>query len=177
MLFRSVVDQGPCPGDPGWDAANAWLTAHAGALADLRKASRRPVFGFPAAREFDDADAHLFGPDIRDIMHHTIATRNDAASMPMIGIMLPHLSVMRSAARILKTDAAQAAAAGDGERMVADIEAMMAMSVHVQDGRILIGDLVGIAIRSMARMRTIELLERHPALLDPAQLEIGRAHV
>jgi hypothetical protein len=47
----------------------------------------------------------------------------------------------------------------------------MRMSVHVQDGRVLIGDLVGIAIRSLARYRAIELLETYPSLWDAAQLE------
>jgi hypothetical protein len=168
--FVAVNDE-PWPGDAGWDVATRWLAAHAGALADLRAATRRPVFGFPAGREFDDVDARLFGSTSQDAMRTLIATRNDPASMPMVGILLPQLSAMRSAARMLAVDATHAVATGDGERMVADIEAMMAMSVHTQDGRILIGDLVGIAIRSLARTRMIALVERNPELPNAAQLE------
>jgi hypothetical protein len=90
--------------------------------------------------------------------------------MPIIGILLPQLATMRSAARVLVADATQAADAGDAERMVADLEATMAISIHVQDGRLLIGDLVGMAIRSLARQRAIELLEWKPDLASAAQL-------
>jgi hypothetical protein len=165
-----AVNDLPHPGDPGWDAATAWLAARGPALADLRDAARRPVFGFPAGREFDPADERLFGSASAESMRELIATRNETTSLPMLGILLPQLATMRSAARTLVADATQAAAVGDAERMVADLEATMAMSIHVQDGRILIGDLVGMAIRNLARQRTIELLEWKPDLPSAAQL-------
>ena len=158
------------PGDPSWAETVAWLDAHRDALATLRDAARRPVFGFPAGRAFDAEDERLFGAGPAETMRQLIATRMDARSLPMLGILLPQLAGMRNGARVLAYDAFHAAESGDGERMVADLEAMMAMSIHVQDGRILIGDLVGMAIRAMARTRAIELLEWKPDLLDDARL-------
>ena len=85
-------------------------------------------------------------------------------------VRLPHLAPMREAARILAIDAERAAELGDGERATADLEAMVAMSVHCQDGRILICDLVGRAIRAMARAHATAILEWKPDLLSEAQL-------
>ena len=166
-----AISEVPRPGDPQWDAAVRWVDAHRDAIAELRAASRRPVFGFPAGRELDAADEHLLGKDAAEGMRTLVAQRNDPRMFPMIGVLLPQLGKLRAAARVLCFDAMLAAEAGDGERAVADLAAMMAISVHVQDGRILIGDLVGIAIRSMARTRAIELLEWKPDLLDALQLE------
>ena len=166
-----AVSEAPRPGDPQWDAAVRWVDAHRDAIADLRAASQRPVFGFPAGRELDAADEHLLGTGTAEAMRALVAQREDPRMSPMFGVLLPQLGKLRAAARVLHFDAMLAAEAGDGERAVADLAAMMAISVHVQDGRILIGDLVGIAIRSMARTRAIELLEWKPNLLDAAQLE------
>lgn len=166
-----AVGASPAPGDPEWADAERWLRGHRSGLDMLRDAARRPVFGFPAAREFDADDERLFGTGAAEAMRSLIASRGDHRAMPMLGILLPHLASMRSAGRMLAVDALLAAEEGDGERVVADIEAAMAMSIHVQDGRILIGDLVGVAIRMMARQQALEILERRPELLDGAQLE------
>jgi len=99
-----------------------------------------------------------------------VATVGDPVAMPMVGVLLPQLANARSAARILALDATRAAERGDGERFVDDIEAIVRMSTHVADGRILIGDLVGMAIRSLAINRTIAVLEWKPDLLNGVQL-------
>ena len=169
--FKATTDGSVRPGDPQWPSAVAWLDAHRAALDHLRDAARRPVFGFPAAREFDADDERLFGKASADTMRTLIADRNEPSCFPMFGLLLPQLATARQAPRILCADAFHAAIEGDGDRMVADIEATMAVSVHVQDGRTLIGDLVGIAIRSVARATALELLERMPDLLDAMQLD------
>ena len=167
-----AVGEDPYPGMPSWSAAVAWTEApgRQEALATLRAAAARPVFGFPAAREFDAEDARLFGQDAARHMRELIATRDDPTRFPMTGVLLPQLAKARSAARILSTDALHAAERGDGDRFVDDIEAMVRMSVHVADGRIIIGDLVGMAIRSLATGRAMAALEWKPDLLDGAQL-------
>lgn len=167
----NAVQGGARPGTESWKPATDWLAAHQSAIAMLRDAAARPVFAFPAAAEFTEEDARLFGSDAARAMSELLATRDDPRKFPMVGILLPHLVSMRSAARVACADATLAADTGDGERAAADLEAAMRMSVHVQDGRVLIGDLVGIAIRSLARYRAIELLETYPGLWDAAQLE------
>lgn len=167
-----AVGEGPYPGMPAWNAAVAWIEApeRQAALATLRAAAARPVFGFPAAREFDALDTKLFGEDAARRMRELVAARDDPTMVPMLGVLLPQLSNARSAARILSTDALRAAERGEGDRFVDDIEAIVRMSVHVADGRIMIGDLVGMAIRSLATGRAIAALEWKPDLLDGAQL-------
>lgn len=167
-----AVGDGPFPGMPSWNAAVAWVEApeRQAALATLRTAAARPVFGFPAAREFDALDTRLFGEDAARQMRELIAARNDPAMVPMVGVLLPQLAKARSAARILSVDALRSAERGDGDRFVDDIAAIVHMSVHVADGRIMIGDLVGMAVRSVATRHAIAALEWKPDLLDGAQL-------
>jgi hypothetical protein len=167
-----AVGEGPYPGMPTWNAAVAWTEApeRQAALATLRAAAARPVFGFPAAREFDALDTQLFGEDAARKMRELVAARDDPTMVPSLGLLLPQLAKARSAARILATDALRAAERGDGDRFVDDIEAIVHLSVHVADGRIMIGDLVGMAIRSLATGRAMAALEWKPDLLDGAQL-------
>jgi len=167
-----AVGEGPYPGMPAWNAAVAWVDApeRQAALATLRAAAARPVFGFPAAREFDALDTQLFGEDAARQMRELVAARDDPTMVPMLGVLLPQLAKARSAARILSTDALRAAERGEGDRFVDDIEAIVHLSVHVADGRIMIGDLVGMAIRSLATGRAMAALEWKPDLLDGAQL-------
>jgi hypothetical protein len=165
-----AIGEKPFPGDEQWPAAVAWLDAHGDALATLRDAARRPVFGFPVAREYDPEDEPLVGAEGVRRMRELVATRDDPRKFPMLGVMLPHLATSRAAGRMLAVDATRAAEAGDGERFVADIEAALRLSFHVQEGRLLIGDLVGIAIRHVAIQRAVAALEWKPDLLDAAQL-------
>ena len=160
----------PLPGSEEWPVAAAWIDAHADAMAMLRDAARRPVLGLPIGREFDAADAALFGDMAVQATRDNIVTRNDPRKFPALGLMLPHLSKARAAARLLALDAMRAGEMGDGERFVADVEAGLRLSFHVQDGRLLIGDLVGIAIRGMITSRAVATLEWKPDLLDAAQL-------
>jgi hypothetical protein len=176
---EEAVDQCPWPGmwkglppDP-WPLAAAWVDGHATAITTLRAATMRPVFGFPVGRGLDDADVPLFGQEAVDASR-TIA--KDAAERAgglrgcLLGVRLPHLRMVRAAARILVVDAIRAAEAGDAERATSDLEAIVRMSLHCQDSRVLICDLVAIAIRSMAVSYGTGLLEWKPGLLSEAQL-------
>jgi hypothetical protein len=160
------------PGAPEWTAAVEWaeLPEHRAALDVLRAAAARPVFGYPVAGALGEFDAPLFGSDAVQHMNELIATRDDPTRFPLLGILLPHLASARHAARFLAVDAMRGAEVGDGDRFVADIEAMVRMSVHLSDGRVLIGDLVGMAIRGLAIERAMAALEWKPDLLDGAQL-------
>jgi hypothetical protein len=88
----------------------------------------------------------------------------------MFGLRLPYLANLRTAGRILAVDMVAAAEEGDGERATRDAEAAMALSMHAQEGRLLVSDLVGMAIRRVALERMTAVLEWKPALLSNAQL-------
>ena len=165
-----AVGASPMPGSAEWAAATAWLDARQPALSALREASRRKLFGYPLARELGPEDERFLGTVAAEAMRTLIARKDDPTNFPMLSILLPQLSKARAAARMLVVDAMHAAETGDGERFVSDIEAAIRLSCHVQEGRVMIGDLVAIAIRRLAVSRAIATLEWKPDLLDADRL-------
>jgi hypothetical protein len=163
-----AADAAPYPGQEQWPAAREWLREQQAPLARMREAMREPVLGFPLGLPTSDADARLFGRDAAATKSPDARKLGD--SFPMFELLLPHLSNLRGAARILAVDMLAAAEEGDGERATRDAEAAMALAVHAQEGRLLVGDLVGGAIRRMALQRMTAMLEWKPGLFSDAQL-------
>ena len=158
----------PYPGSEQWAGAREWLMANAAPLATLRDVTRRPVFGFPIGVPVSEADARLLGKRLLPS-----ASSSDAVSpseFPMFSILLPHLAPLRTAARILAVDMFAAAEIGDGERATRDAEAGIALSIHAQEGRFLVNDLVGVSMRRMTLGRMMALLEWKPELFTDSQL-------
>ena len=158
----------PYPGSEQWAGAREWLTANAAPLAILRDATRRPVFGFPIGLPVSEADARLLGK--RLLLSASSSSAASASEFPMFSILLPHLAPLRTAARILAVDMFAAAEIGDGERATRDAEAGIALSIHAQEGRFLVNDLVGVAMRRMTLGRMMALLEWKPELFTDSQL-------
>ena len=163
-----AMDAMPYPGSEQWAGAREWLTANAAPLATLRDATRRPVFGFPIGVPVSEADARLLGK--RLLPSASSSSAASASEFPMFSILLPHLAQLRTAARILAVDMFAAAEIGDGERATRDAEAGIALSIHAQEGRFLVNDLVGVAMRRMTLGRMIALLEWKPELFTDSQL-------
>jgi len=163
-----AADAAPYPGQEQWPAAREWLREQRAPIARMREAMREPVLGFPLGLPTSDADARLFGRDAAAAKSPDAQKLGD--SFPMFALRLPYLTTLRTAARILAVDMLAAAEEGDGERATRDAEAAMALSVHAQEGRLLVGDLVGEAIRQMALQRMTAMLEWKSALFSDAQL-------
>ena len=163
-----AVDATPYPGQEQWPAAREWLQAQRAPLASMREATRKPILGFPVGVPTSDADARLFGKDQAQTSTTTSQESND--QFPMLELRLPYLVNLRMAARMLAVDMLAAAEEGDGERATRDAEAVIALSVLAQEGRVLVGDFVGMAIRRMALERMTAVLEWKPALLSDSQL-------
>ena len=163
-----AMDAMPYPGSEQWAGAREWLTANAAPLATLRDTTRRPVFGFPIGVPVSEADARLLGK--RLLPSASSSSAASASEFPMFSILLPHLAPLRTAARILAVDMFAAAEIGDGERATRDAEAGIALSIHAQEGRFLVNDLVGVSMRRMTLGRMIALLEWKPELFTDSQL-------
>ena len=161
-----AMDAMPYPGSEQWAGAREWLTANAAPLATLRDATRRPVFGFPIGVPVSEADARLLGKRLLP----SASSSSAASEFPMFSILLPHLAQLRTAARILAVDMFAAAEIGDGERATRDAEAGIALSIHAQEGRFLVNDLVGVSLRRMTLGRMMALLEWKPELFTDSQL-------
>jgi hypothetical protein len=154
------------PGDAEWALLSAWVDANQPAIAAVRAASKRPVFAFPMGLDRAAAEEAMFGT----MPEGTGGDWKDRETFPMLGLLLPQLGAMRSLANAIATDMFRAVEQGDGARATDDLEAIMAVSVHVTEGRILIGDLVGMALRRVAVRTVIGALEWKPQVFSDDQL-------
>ena len=165
------------PGSENWNAATAWLTANRAQIDAFCKATKRPVFGFPVGVAVSDDDAALLWRNSQSNSISNAAIDNsdvdkpDRSEFPSFNISLPQLAILRQAVRIIASDMMMAVEKADGERATRDAEAIIALSIHAQEGRILIGDLVGMSIRSIVVNRILMALEWKPNTFTDSQLK------
>ena len=165
------------PGSENWNAATAWLTANRAQIDAFCKATKRPVFGFPVGVAVSDDDAALFGKNSQSNSISNAAIDNSdvdklvTSEFPSFGMLLPQLASLRDAAKIIAIDMMMAVEKADGERATRDAEAIIALSIHAQEGRILLGDLVGMSIRSIVVNRILMALEWKPNTFTDSQLK------
>ena len=165
------------PGSENWNAATAWLTANRAQIDAFCKATKRPVFGFPVGVAVSDDDAALLWRNSQSNSISNAAIDNsdvdkpDRSEFPSYNILLPQFAILRQAVRIIASDMMMAVEKADGERATRDAEAIIALSIHAQEGRILIGDLVGMSIRSIVVNRILMALEWKPNTFTDSQLK------
>ena len=171
------ADSHSLPGSENWNAATAWLTANRAQIDAFCKATKRPVFGFPVGVAVSDDDAALFGKHSQSNSISNAAIDNsdvdklDPSELPSFSMLLPQFASLRQAVRIIASDMMMAVEKADGERATRDAEAIIALSIHAQEGRILIGDLVGMSIRSIVVNRILMALEWKPNTFTDSQLK------
>ena len=164
---------GMLPSDKQWPMASEWIAAHQPEIAALCAASKRPMFGFPVATPISDADAALFGKNTQSggIFYGGTIDNADVTVQPLICLLLPHLNSTSTASHLLATDMLLAVDQGNGERATRDAEAMMAISIHAQESRIVVGDLACIRLRLRATNNIVMALEWKPSIFTDAQLK------
>ena len=164
---------GMLPSDKQWPMASEWIAAHQPEIGALCAASKRPMFGFPVATPISDADAALFGKNTQSggIFYGGTIDNADVTVQPLICLLLPHLNSTSTASHLLATDMLLAVDQGNGERAMRDAEAMMAISIHAQESRIVVGDLAGIRLRLRATNNIVMALEWKPSIFTDAQLK------
>lgn len=155
-------------GQEGWPTVSAWIDAHAEPVAELRAASRRPILAFPLGRELAGPDAAFFGMAASAGVSGPVP--QDREHFHFQHMSAPQYGVMRQIARILASDLERAVEQGDGERATQNAEALMSLAVHVAEGRLLIGDLVSIAIRQVCVAYVVSVLEWKPEVFSDDQL-------
>ncbi len=166
-----AANDAPLPNTEKWASAIEWIAAHQQQIAAFCAATKRPIFGYPVGVSMSDTDAALLGKETQENSRRTAAIDvNDLTQLPVVEMLLPQLATMRTASRLLATDMMLAVQEGDGERATRDAEAMIALSIHLQEGRIVIGDLVGMSIRSNAANHVVMALEWNPSTFTDAQL-------
>jgi hypothetical protein len=166
------------PGTPGWAAAAANLKANANGLAELRRAAKLPVMGYPLREEPDPVIKAWFegrAPTPGDID----ATPSVASNQPLFEIDLVPLRFIRNFGFVLKFDSLLAAQQGDGRRIVDNVAAMIGMGRQLRDSEIMLADiasqgvsatgiyLVGTMLQQHATVLTDEHLAELAAMLEP----------
>ena len=163
------------PDDPRWPAALAYLKASATTIALLHQGAARPSLGRPMSSVVDpELDAYsrvLSGIDPHKARSDAYAEVQPEDPNPnLIGVLLPHLGQARHFARLLSLDVRAAAEAGDGARATADLETMYRLAGHMRDNGFLIGDLVALAIHSLADQTLGTVLAAKPDIFSGIQL-------
>lgn len=156
-------------GQEGWPTVSGWIDASQDQIGAIREAARRPILGFPIGRPHAGADADFFtgGPAAPAMA----PSPQDREHFQFQHLAAPHYAPLRQVARVLASDLERAVEQGDGERATQDAEALMSLAVHVAEGRLLIGDLVSIAIRQMCVAYIVSVMEWRPEVFSDGQLK------
>ncbi|MEM9420825.1 MAG: hypothetical protein AAGA25_17500 [Planctomycetota bacterium] len=162
--------------DPGWGEARAFLAAHRPLLDALREAASKPGLGLEVGfdRDFTERERlALFGPNnqlqITDL--DTLSPSQRLAEESVVGVLLPHLGLLRKSARLLSVDIDLAVEQGDSERVVANIESLLGMADHSTETNTLINGLVGLSILRLTSDKLEDVLIEAPDLLADQQLQ------
>ncbi len=158
-LPDELSDQWPIyPGWERWPDAVAWLEDEQHILDLVREASRKPVLGRALTSTPDPdiaaAEAKVYGGQ------YTVVP---AEENPMlINVLLPELGTMRNFVRTLVVDTHRALENDETERGIENIEAMLNIAFHSRESGTLIGQLVQVAIESLACQTTLRVMESYP---------------
>ncbi len=154
-----------------WEAATQRLTEIEDLLEGFRVGGLRPVFGVPLYVDITDYEE----PDFRALFpnrdyQETLPLVKEPLADSLMSVLLPHVQVMREAARLLTVDTRWALEQGDTERATRNIEALLGISSQVTEGKLLVSSLVGYAIHAMT-MAVIDECLHSDATFSDAQLE------
>ena len=143
------------------------------ALERLRQGVARPILGFPLQGygRLEEADEDFFGTTWDPAAAAAMTGRDRLLSGSVWHLEFPYLGTLREAARLLVTDAARAAVAGDGDRLVADVEAIFDLGRLVRGRSILITQLVGVAIDQLGFTIVLDVVAATPDTIDTATLD------
>lgn len=148
------------PGEEFWDEACDYIDRNERAIGLIRAAASKPSAGYrlstvppieSAAAELDP-EGHWGGNPF------------------WVALCMEPLGEYRNYARILAADARLAAQRALPDRAHDDLLAILGLARHAEEGRSVIGDLVGIAIRVVAFELLAEIVVQSPDLLDEPQL-------
>ncbi|MEX2091325.1 MAG: hypothetical protein WD971_01545, partial [Pirellulales bacterium] len=133
------------PDDAAWAEAVAWLDSHQVPMQMMREAARYKELGFPVG-----VSDSSFSREDREVLFEAAPVDSDAVPPKpeawedrlIISTRLPHLTTMRSLARLLMIDTRWAAAIGDDKRALADVIAILGISRHSEETPFLANTLV-----------------------------------
>ncbi|MBX3323951.1 MAG: hypothetical protein KF757_13285 [Phycisphaeraceae bacterium] len=168
---------------PAWEDSIAYIDSIQPALDLVREASTRPMLGRLLSAE---PDHEFFAAQAEAVGDRY--TPAPAPVPPMVGpplllsVVLDELGLIRRLSKELVADAHIAASRGQGDRVVEDLAALLNMGRLAAESETIIGQLVQVAIESLALNSLSQIITHHPdlfaelhlATLDSALRTIGR---
>lgn len=160
------------PGWAQWDQAKAWIIADRPILDLIREGAKRPVLGRLLSNGLD--------PDIAQAE----AKRSGGVYVPeateenpmLLGVLLPELGKMRGWAHDLMVDSYRALEDGNSRTAIENVETTLRLGVHSRANGTLIGQIVQIAIETLASQSTMRMVESYPdAFTEPDLLRLQDA--
>lgn len=157
------------PASPNWAALNTYVADNDSTLELCRRAAAMPQLGavLDAKVDSDLLQALGFAEAGRSSAPASVSDNPDfrAVQTP------PQCTALRGVGRLLALDARIAAVGGDAQRTAADIAALHGVVEHAFQLRLLIGDLVGLAIGRLTCDAVLSILYSYPSLLSDAALK------
>ena len=167
------------PGEPGWEGAIAVIEKYSDLMEGFRQGAQRPRLGVPLyadlslyskddfvamfpGRDFDTDNSRFVSgmdKDVYDIWEHA-----------PINILLPHIQVFRSAARMFVIDTRWAVEQNDVDRTLLNLKTMIGLGRNAKDSNTLVSGLVGFAIAGMTYNMLEEILIDQPDFFAEEQL-------
>jgi len=160
VFFDEDIEEPSWQDEKGWNHFEHWLTVHEGTLETLHEATSKEGLGFILSSEVAEEDKDLW-PD-----EYASQQNEELLDGFVISVLLPQLGPMRRMALLLSVDAKSAAASGDADRCLDDIQSMVQVGNHVREHPLLISDLVSHAIYNITFNTLGEIVEHEPTLFS-----------
>ncbi len=151
-----------------WADTVAFLEEHQVELASIRRGAALAGLGYVASHMHHPDDAELW-PE-QAVLEPSSEVDRDLLADTVLGVLLPHLGVIRDLARPLSGDAYLAAELGDGARVAADVRALLGVAEQVRETPTLISDLVSISIAGLTFGTLNEILSTNAAIFSSDEL-------
>ncbi len=124
------------PGDRAWAPAVKFIQENQAQLETIRRAARLEHMGYRMTNRGDPELEVARNPDLakqREFEHRLgmdTGEPAEAENPELVGVLLPHLALMRELARWFAFDARYAASVGDGTRVREDLLTLVGMARH-----------------------------------------------
>ncbi len=172
------------PTDAGWPAAVDALARYEDLLDSFRRGARLPYLGVelqadPTKYSDEDFAAIMPGHDksTYDPSFYEDVEIDELMQGSTIGVLLPHVQVLRTAARMFAVDTRIAVEQGDTGRAAEDIKTIFGLARQAAEGDMLVCSLVGMAIASIGFDQLEEVLVQNPEFFSAEQLADLQQHI
>ena len=163
------------PSDEQWPQTVAMLTQHQELLDAFRQAAKRKTFGLELQSDpsnYSDQDYRALFPDteISAMKSQLNGDSQEVLHGAIVSIWLPHVQVMREAAKLLQLDTRQAVVEGDVDRVILNIEATLGLANQTASNPTLVSGLAALSVYRIGGEQLEEVISQNSNFFSEAQL-------